>query len=50
MDFQDLCIKLSDDDFEVAPSFKLRLDFAYISNTPLLRKIDSHELDKSFLI
>jgi len=28
----------------------MKLDFAFLSNTPLLQRIDSHELDKSFIV
>ena len=40
----------SEDNFEVAPKFNLKLDFSYLSGTTMLQRIDSHELDKSFLV
>ena len=50
IDCQDVTFHFSEDEFEVAPKFNLLLDFSYLSGSPMLQRIDSHELDKSFLV
>lgn len=50
MNFSDVVIKYSEDNFDVSLPFKLKVDFSYISHTPLLGIIDSREFDKSSVI
>ena len=38
----DLGIKYSEDNFVVAAPFNLKLEFSYLTSTPLLQLIDSH--------
>ena len=50
IDCKDVTFRYSRDQFLVAPSFDLNVQFCYLSNSPLLPMIDSHELDKYFEI
>lgn len=47
-DCKGLSIKYSLDRFEVVENFDLKLDFEYLTISPLLGNIDSKELDKSY--
>jgi hypothetical protein len=50
IDCKDLGLKNGRDNFELSKPFNLRINFSYLGATPLLPRIDSHELDKSFFV
>ena len=50
IDCKEVSFNYSRDQFLVAPIFDLNVEFCYISNSPLLPRIDSHELDKSYIV